>query len=197
MKKIVVDTKKSRGRPARLDRARGAAVAAHLFHQEGYDQIGVASLCDALGVRQPALYRVFKNKAGLFDAALELYGQSPFASFLSDEAECAKSSNDLMRRILMRATEVYTADPSRLGCMALEVAFNSKDQDAQRSASVMVENTRAFLIEQFASFGSENSTALADAVLITMRGLSSAARAGQDTATLKDAVDALLSNIDR
>lgn len=56
---VMNDTKILCGRPARLYRADGAAIAEKLFHGIGYDdQLGVAEICDALGVRQPALYRV-------------------------------------------------------------------------------------------------------------------------------------------
>ncbi len=194
MKNISTDTKRGRGRPARLDRAEGAAIAERLFHGNGYDQMGVAALCDALGVRQPALYRVFGSKAGLLEAALERYADSPFAAFVAEEAALSKTSIDLMRNVLRRAAEVYAEDSERSGCLALETAYGSADPTARQAANVLVDNARSFLTERFEALGAQDADASANAVLLAMRGLSSEARAGRSKAAMQRAVDALVDH---
>ncbi|MEM1160847.1 MAG: TetR/AcrR family transcriptional regulator [Pseudomonadota bacterium] len=191
MKKITSDTKKGRGRPALLERTAGAAVAETLFHREGYDQLGIAALCDALGVRQPALYRVFGSKAGLFEAALEQYGSSRFASFVAEEIARAKTADALKRNVLLRAAETYTAAPERRGCLALETAYGSADPSARAAANTLVENVRKMLTERFSSLGAQEPAANADGVILIMRGLSSEARSGRTANALRNAVEAL------
>ncbi|MFQ6550441.1 TetR/AcrR family transcriptional regulator [Aestuariibius sp. 2305UL40-4] len=193
MKNISSDTKRSRGRPARLGRGEGAAIAERLFHRDGYDQLGVAALCDALGVRQPALYRVFGSKAGLFEAALERYASGPFASFVPEEAARSQTPADLTRKVLSTSADIYTDDPDRRGCLALETAYGSADNEARQAAKVLVDQTRRFLTEKFTSLGARDAEASANAVILAMRGLSSEARAGRSKVELQKAVEALIS----
>lgn len=154
--------------------------------------MGVAALCDALGVRQPALYRVFGSKAGLFRAALERYASGPFASFVAEEAAHAKTSADLMRNVLLRAAEVYAEDPQRPGCLALETAYGSADHEARHAATVLVDQVRALLTEKFKHLGAQDAVADATAVILAMRGLSSESRAGRSKVEMQKAVEALV-----
>ena len=192
MVNVSEDTKPSRGRPARLGRAEGTAVAEHLFHRDGYDQVGVAALCDALGVRQPALYRVFGSKAGVLDAALESYAASPSASFVAEEAAHSDSPAGLTRNVLLRAAAVYANDPERPGCLALETAYGSADPHARAAAGVLVDRARGFLKQRFEALGAPDADASATAVLLAMRGLSSEARVGRSGDDLRSAVHALI-----
>jgi TetR/AcrR family transcriptional regulator, repressor for divergent bdcA len=192
MTKVSTDTKISRGRPARLNRTEGAAIAEPLFHRDGYDHLGVAMICDALGVRQPALYRVFGSKAGLFAAALERYATGAFATFVADEIGRATAPSDLTRNVLLRAADIYAGDPGPYGCLALETAYGSVDGDARRAAMALVDETRAALAERFAALGANDAKAHANAVLLAMRGLSSEARAGRSAADLRRAVEVLV-----
>lgn len=192
MKNVSHDIKRRRGRPARLDRAEGTAVAERLFHRDGYDQLGVAAICDELGVRQPALYRVFGSKAGLLEAALKRYATGPFAQFVAEEIDRATTPPDLTRNVLLRAADIYSADPARSGCLVLETAHGSADEAARRAAMGLVEGTRAALTRRFAALGAGDASARANAVLLAMRGLSSEARAGRPRAEMRAAVAALL-----
>lgn len=192
MENVSSNTKIGRGRPSRLDGAAGAAIAERLFHRHGYDQLGVSTICDSLGVRQPALYRVFGSKAGLFEAALERYAQGPFASFVAEEAARSTSPAELTRNVLLRAAQVYADDPARPGCLALETAYASADEQARQAATALVDRTRAFLTTRFTSLGTQDAAASATAVILAMRGLSSEARAGRSKDDLQGAVEALV-----
>ena len=43
-----------------------------LFHERGYDAVGVAELSQATGVKPPSLYAAFGSKQGLFERAVAL-----------------------------------------------------------------------------------------------------------------------------
>ena len=54
---FVVSTKqKARGRPRGFDFERALAVAQALFHDKGYDAVGVAELTEAIGINPPSFY---------------------------------------------------------------------------------------------------------------------------------------------
>lgn len=193
MRKVSSDTERlRRGRPARLDRAEGVAVAEPSFHREGYDRLGVATLCDALGVRQPALYRVYGSKAGLFEAVLERYAAGAFGTFVAEEIRQAETPSGLMRGLLIRAADLYAGSPDRLGCLALETASTSADEGARRAAAALVERTRAALSDGFKALGANDAPARADAALLILRGLSTEARLGRSAPALRAAVETLL-----
>jgi len=70
-----------------FDRKLGVAKAKELFHQYGYDALGIAELTAALDINPPSLYAAFGSKAGLFDRCLDLYAQEanlPAAKILMD-----------------------------------------------------------------------------------------------------------------
>ncbi len=193
MKNVISDTKKSRGRPARLDKAQAVTIAEQLFHQDGYDQLGVSTICDALGVGQPALYRLFGNKAGLFEAVLERYLTTPHATFISEQVERSETPDELARNILLSAAEIYTNDPIRRGCLAMETTYGSADKAAQLTANHLVEQTRSMLAQQFKTLGAKDADARANAILVVLRGLSSEARIGRSKESLQDAVSVLIA----
>ena len=171
MKNVTRDTKKIRGRPTVLDRDAAVEVAEQLFHEIGYDQLGVSAICDAVGVRQPALYRVFGSKAGIFKAALERYLNTSFATFLGHEIVAAKTVTELRSRILLRATQVYTSDSSRKGCMALETAVYCTDETTRRLAAAQVRKTHQAIASQAIELGCKNPAGFADGLLLVLQGL--------------------------
>ncbi|MFH8404438.1 TetR/AcrR family transcriptional regulator [Streptomyces sp. NPDC018019] len=61
----------TRGRPARLDRARTLNTALDLLDQSGLDALTMRRLADAMGVQAGALYRYFATKQDLLTAMAE------------------------------------------------------------------------------------------------------------------------------
>ncbi|MEN2420689.1 TetR/AcrR family transcriptional regulator [Streptomyces rimosus] len=61
----------TRGRPARLDRARTLETALDLLNQSGLDALTMRRLADAMGVQAGALYRYFATKQDLLTAMAE------------------------------------------------------------------------------------------------------------------------------
>ena len=62
-----------RGRPRGFDIDAALGVAKRLFHQRGFDGVGVAELSQAIGVTAPSLYSAFGSKCDLFERVLEKY----------------------------------------------------------------------------------------------------------------------------
>ncbi|MGH3239274.1 MAG: TetR/AcrR family transcriptional regulator, partial [Spirillospora sp.] len=61
------------------------AAAAGLFHRDGYDQVAVSAVADAVNVRPSALYRHFSGKARLL-AEVVLAELRPFRGAVTDGA---------------------------------------------------------------------------------------------------------------
>ncbi|WP_369267387.1 TetR family transcriptional regulator, partial [Streptomyces harbinensis] len=61
----------TRGRPARLNRARTVRAALDLLDASGLDALTMRRLADTLGVRVGALYRHFATKQDLLTAMAE------------------------------------------------------------------------------------------------------------------------------
>lgn len=176
------DTKKRRrGRPRRLDRGEGVALAEALFHARGYDALGIKALCDAFGVRQPALYAAYGSKAELFGLALERYASSPYATFIVEALDPSTTPREALHAVLSGAARLYAADPERRGCMALEASANASDPAARQAASNLVKAVRGTLAARYAALGpgADAPEAWADATIAGMRGLSAEARMGR------------------
>jgi TetR/AcrR family transcriptional repressor for divergent bdcA len=177
---ISKDTKsRPRGRPRRLDREDGVALAEALFHRHGYDALGIKALCDAVGVRQPALYAAYGSKAELFGLTLARYAAGPYAAFIADAVEGATTPSEALQAVLAGAARLYAADPERTGCMALEASAHASEPAARSAASELVETARGSLATRYAALGADRPGAWADATIVGMRGLSTEARTGR------------------
>ena len=190
--KVSEDTKKrGRGRPRRLDRAAGVAAAEALFHQHGYDGLGIVAICDAIGVRQPAMYAAYGSKAALFEMALARYAAGPYATFVGESIDSAATPAEALRAALHAAARLYAADPERTGCLALEASTSASEPAARKAAAELVEAVRAALAVRYAALGAERPEAWADATIAGMRGLSGEARAGRSAAALVAAAEVM------
>ena len=188
--KVSEDTKKrGRGRPRRLDRAAGVAAAEALFHRHGYDGLGIVAICDAIGVRQPAMYAAYGSKAALFERALARYAAGPYATFVGESIDGATAPAGALRTVLDAAARLYASDPDRTGCLALETSTTASDPEARQAAMDLVETVRATLAARYAGLGAEHPEAWADATIVGMRGLSGEARAGRSADALVEAVE--------
>ncbi|MGH7005174.1 MAG: TetR/AcrR family transcriptional regulator, partial [Alphaproteobacteria bacterium] len=64
-----------RGRPRAFDCDAALESAMRVFWEKGYDGASMADLTGAMRINAPSLYAAFGSKAGLFQAAVELYGR--------------------------------------------------------------------------------------------------------------------------
>lgn len=162
-----------------------------LFAERGYGDVGVAELCERIGIAPPSLYSAWGSKLGLFEAALERYAQRIGARFGTVVTE-ATGRDVLWERLLREAARLYTGAPGR-GCLALE-SGGAADVEVRTLAGRHAERTRRALAERLETLGLSASEADADsrALLLALRGVSASARAGVGRAALLRDVDALL-----
>ena len=181
--KFVMTAKKieqKRGRPRAFDVDAALETALALFHERGYDGVGVAELSQAMGVKPPSLYAAFGSKQGLFERAVGLYrerGGAFIRAVLVQEGPVP----EVIARLFERAAEAYTSEGGALGCLVMSGTRNSTDEVACALTAGLQKASRQAVLERICvDLPPESDPAeaerLADFVMVTLAGLSAAAR---------------------
>jgi TetR/AcrR family transcriptional repressor for divergent bdcA len=165
-----------------FDREEGVNIAKDLFHERGFDALGVAELTRALGINPPSLYAAYGSKAGLFERCLATYVQEanlPANKILTVDRPLDAAISDL----LVNAAALYTKSRTKRGCMAAE-GMRAADPQARALAKVHGDAAAEFIETYIRQRHPQDSRVLADYVVTTLQGLSAAARAGMPKARL-------------
>lgn len=165
-----------------FDREAGVVKAKALFHQHGYDALGIADLTKALDINPPSLYAAFGSKAKLFDRCLEAYVEEanlPAEKILVD----GRSLDTAIPALFLEAAKLYGKSALQRGCLVAE-AMRADDAEARALASKYGNVASDFIQSYIARTHPEHARALADYVVTTLRGLSAAARVGLPRARL-------------
>lgn len=189
MKKIVVAKKlskgtTSRGRPRAFDADKAVETALALFHDRGYEGVGVAELSAAIGVNPPSLYAAFGSKKGLFERVLERYVATTgdvTAATLAEPGPVA----EVVPRVLSRLTEIYGKPGHLRGCLVLDGTRNCADPEVRALTDALRLQARDLLRRRIAEEYPEAAEALADYLVVTLAGLSAAARDGMAPEALR------------
>lgn len=178
----------TRGRKRGFDVDAAVDAATKLFHARGYDAVGVAELVAFLGIKPPSFYAAFGSKAGLFERALQRYSASEanlFAQALAQGGDVAT----VIERLLRLAATTYPNRDGVAGCLVLDGARNSADEDAKALVAAAKRASRHALRDYIATATPTAADRLADFVVIAIAGMSAAARDGADGATLQGFAD--------
>lgn len=165
-----------RGRPRRFDPDEAIATAQELFHERGYDAVGVADVTAALGINPPSFYAAFGSKADLYSRVLDRWagtGAIPFADILRDDRPVAEA----LAALLEEAARRYAANPAARGCLVLEGTRcnDPKARDTARALNLAAEDS---IRRYIAARHPDQADSIADFVSTTMSGLSAKARNG-------------------
>lgn len=167
----------SRGRPRGFDAERGVGIAARLFRARGYDAVGVAEICGTLGIKAPSFYAAYGSKRGLLERALALYAGSD-GGFVAEALDADGPLADRLAALLAEAARAFAADPSACGCLVMEGTRNSACPDASAMTRRLRAATRLLIAKRIARDRPDVADALSDSVMVTLAGLSAAARDG-------------------
>ncbi|HGN2550754.1 TPA: TetR/AcrR family transcriptional regulator [Pseudomonas aeruginosa] len=171
-------------RPSRraFDREAGISIAKDLFHERGYDAVGIAELTRVLGINPPSLYAAYGSKAGLYERCLAVYVEEanlPANKILTLGRPLPEAINDL----LLRGAELYTKSKAKRGCMVAE-GMRADDPQARALANAYGETAAHFIEHYISQTEPKRARELADYVVTTLQGLSAASRAGLSKARL-------------
>ena len=168
---------RGRGRPRGFDPDKGIETAQQLFQERGYDGVGVADICRALGITPPSFYNAYASKAALFDRVLDRYGAS-FGRFVPDALMREADIVTAIERVLTDAARIYAAKDGVAGCLVLDGARGSGDAEARALTARRMAESRQMIALRIAEEFPGRSEELASIVVIALKGLSAAARDG-------------------
>ena len=168
-------------RPA-FDRESGVQKAKALFHQHGYDAVGITELTKTLNINPPSLYAAYGSKAGLFERCLELYveeGNLPADKILIQGRPLDEAVADLFAT----AARLYVRSPVQRGCLVAE-GMRADDPQARELACRYGEAGIQFIRNYIQQYEPVRDRELTDYVVTTLRGFSAAAATGLSKARL-------------
>ena len=167
---------KPRQRRPAFDREQGIAIAQALFHQRGFDAVSLADLTEAMNIKPPSFYAAYGSKAELFERAMHRYaGENalPMDKLLAPDRPPAEA----LTALLVAAAKQYGRDSALRGCLITE-GMRADDPIARDMAEKLgdagIQAIRRYLDE----VRPDAAQALADYLLVTLRGLSAAACSG-------------------
>jgi len=184
---VVTKEKNGRGRPRKFDVDKAVSQAMDLFHQNGYDGVGIAELSKTIGITAPSLYAAFGSKRELFRQVLQHYAQTQ-GSWLPKALAEGDSLERSIALLFSKAAEVYSADPQRPGCLVIDGTRNCGDAEVCELAAQMrrvARETVRDLISTATNLEASEAGALADYVAMVLVGLSGSARDGVAVETLR------------
>jgi len=157
-------------------------VAQQLFHARGYDDVSVADVTDALGIKTPSFYSAFGSKAGLYDRVINRYatnGAIPLADLLRPDRPVV----ECLTALLEAAARLYAANPATPGCIVLE-GCHSNDEEARSAARAAHAAAEQAICAYIATRYPDQAQDITAYVSTVMNGLSAKARMGQSQASL-------------
>ena len=165
-----------RGRPRHFDLEEALTIGQALFHQKGYDAVGLAELTDAIGIKSPSFYAAFGSKAAYFRRILARYeaSASPIDAVLDDGRPVAEVLTDLF----VAVAHAYAANSAARGCLVMETLRAGGDSGVSAMAQSLVdarsEKLRVFIGRSYP----DAVQTVDDYIRSAMSGLSACARQG-------------------
>lgn len=171
-------------RPIEFDRAQALTRALHLFWERGYERTTLRDLTETMGISAPSLYNTFRDKEHLYGEALAEYERS--GAVVVPQAVSEQKARDVFARVLDIAIREYTSAEHPHGCF---VQSDPLLGDQRKLGRDMLRDRLQQAHDEGDLPEDCDVDALADYTDIFLRGLSSLARDGADSETLRAAAD--------
>lgn len=187
-----------RGRPREFDTDQAIDAAMMLFWEQGYEAVGVAQLCEAMGIAKQSMYDWAGGKRGLYLLALDMYFKSKICGLEINLKQEASPIANL--RHCLHAMAEYAKTPSNWGCFLTNAQseFGTTDAEVQSlTASVEEYITDQFreVLERAKAAGEVaddlDCQATASALSVFRNGIMLAGRSGQSTASIDQSIAAM------
>ena len=120
----------TRGRPREFDVGEALDKAVQVFCERGYHATSIGDLTEATGLASGSLYKAFKDKRGLYVAALTHYKDSRDAELRAALAS-ARTGFERVRAALRHYAEASHGERGRLGCLVINSATELATFDAE------------------------------------------------------------------
>ncbi len=120
----------TRGRPREFDVGEALDQVVRVFCERGYHAASIGDLTEATGLTSGSLYKAFKDKRGLYVAALTHYKDSRDAELRAALAP-ARTGRERVRVALLHYAEASHGERGRLGCLVINSATELATFDAE------------------------------------------------------------------
>ena len=111
----------NRGRPREFDVGEALDRAVRVFCERGYHATSIGDLTEATGLASGSLYKAFKDKRGLYVAALSHYKDARDAELRAALAP-ARTGRARVHAALLHYAEASHGERGRLGCLVINGA---------------------------------------------------------------------------
>jgi len=120
----------ARGRPREFDVDVALDAAVRVFCERGFHATSIGDLTEATGLTSGSLYKAFKDKRGLYVAALAHYKDSRDAALRAALAP-ARTGRERVRAALVHYADSSHGERGRLGCLVTGSAAELATFDAE------------------------------------------------------------------
>lgn len=192
------------GRPREFDLPQVLDRAVLVFRERGYNAASIGDLCKATGLSSGSLYKAFKDKQGIFLAALDRYVTTRNATLGARLAD-ARSGRAQLRAFISIYVEASKGQEGRTGCMVVAALTEIGTFDAALAGPVRqaYERLEARILQIFAQGHSDGTLripgdpiARARLLLCTLQGLRLAGKVGFVEAETGHVVDEVMRLFD-
>jgi len=138
----------ARGRPREFDLDEALDQAIEVFSERGYHATSIADLSEATGLASGSLYKAFKDKRGLYIAALDRYKAVRDGALHAMLArDPAATGRDRVRRMLAHYAENSHGANGRQGCFVVGSAAElaTFDEELARWVAASLRRNEALL----------------------------------------------------
>ena len=182
-------SKRGPGRPRSFDELTALDAAMRCFWSRGYDGASIGLLCESMNMPRASLYARFGDKEGLFEAAINHYGETQSKAVLANLSATGDAETELSA-FFDGMISLVTQDAKTLGCLVANVLSDIAGSN-ERFRALLAEKTETLEDLFFATLlvdnplgNQEDLRSKAMMLSAVTRGLAVAARAGQNPARL-------------
>jgi len=105
-------------RPLSFDPEQALDRAMHLFWRDGFAQVSIQAVTEALGINRPSLYATFGDKEALFLKALQAY-RARYPGRALEALKTAKPGRAALIALFEAIRDAYTEPSSPPGCLMM------------------------------------------------------------------------------
>jgi len=166
-------------RPREFDEEKALDAAMQLFWEKGYEATSLSDLTSRMGIQRPSIYSAFKDKKGLYEAALRKYTSS-HAAYVRANLQNDSSVKEAFRAFFEnRVAKEYEKSPN-WGCFCInsmvELAphdekFEILTREHQMYLSVIFQETIERGLRSGELDSGINAKGLAQTLVISLIGL--------------------------
>ncbi|RNB89838.1 TetR/AcrR family transcriptional regulator [Brevibacillus fluminis] len=191
-------------RPREFDEESALRAAMHLFWEKGYEATSLGELTARMGIQKPSIYAAFGDKKELFEAALRHYTQS-HASYVRAKLQASASVKEAFRSYFAGVAADEYGQGTNLGCFCIntmvelaphDVKFEVLTREHQLYLAALFQETIERGIRTGELKGTLNAKSLAQALVVSLIGLTVMLKSRPDRAFIEHSIDVILTLLD-